>query len=200
MLFQRKAVWKGVALLIFVVVAVGFTLFLRNTYNSHFIWLIDRFGLPGIFGIGVFTNAPVIAPVTGFAVIPFVLDIARQHNDAAVIVLYALGGAVGESTGYLTGVAGKDITRLERGRFYGLLQRWFVRERRGRTFFLLIFLAFVTSPYDFIAIFIGGVRYPYPLFFLATFVGRIGKYAVIVLLGEEFCRWADHVVILRWIC
>jgi len=199
MLFQKKATWKGIALLCIVVIAVGFTLFLRNTYNSHFIWLIARFGLPGIFGIGVFTNAPVIAPVAGFVTIPFVLDIAKQHNDVAVIVLYALGGAVGESTGYLTGVAGKDITRLERGRFYRLLQRWFVKERRGRTFFLLVLLAFVASPYDLIAIFIGGVRYPYPLFFLATLIGRMGKYALIVLLGEEFCSWASQ-GILGWVC
>ncbi len=198
--FVQKTTWKGIALLFVVIGAICVTLFLRNAYNAHFTWLVAQFGLPGIFGIGVFTNAPIIAPMTGFAFLPFVLNIAHQHNDALVILLYAFGGVIGESTAYLAGVAGKDLSRLEKRRSYKLLQGWFVEKRRGRTFFLMAFLALVPSPYDVIVLGIGAMRYPYPLFFLATLMGRTGKYALMIFLGDEFCLWANQIWILKWFC
>tara|TARA_Y100000310_G_scaffold344991_1_gene460988 strand:- start:618 stop:1220 length:603 start_codon:yes stop_codon:yes gene_type:complete len=198
--FQGKPTWKGIALLLIVASVIGGTLFLREVYNSQFTWLVAHFGLPGVVGIGIFTNAPVIAPLTGFALIPFVLDIAEQHNSAMVILLYALGGAIGESTAYLVGVAGKNISQLEKRRFYRFLQKWFLEKDRRLTFSGLVFFALIPSPYDIITIAVGGVRYPYLLFFLATLLGRMGKYTAIVLLGGEFCLWAERLPILSWVC
>ena len=217
MSFRDFGTWKGIALLIVVIFLIVVTLVLRNVFDSQLDALAASHGLLGILLIGLGTNAPFLVPLTGLAIVPIILDIAAQNNKIYVTFWYAVGGTLGESIAYVAGVAGKDIVHLEDSRFY----KWLINSRlfiwitnfllyrlirkfygwiRKSNFVDLTLLALVPSPYDLISFAAGRARYPYWLYVLATFLGRSGKYGIIVFFGTEFCEIVGELPIVRFVC
>jgi membrane protein YqaA with SNARE-associated domain len=143
----------------------------------------EGWGTLGYFGVFIVTalaNASVFIPV------PYPGLIARLATDLnvyGVAFLGAAGSAVGESTAYLVGRAGKSV--VEQNRFYLWLQRQLRTPRRA--FLILFVLSAPPNPFfDVAGLTAGSVGVPYPLFVAATFSGRIIRMLILANLGRTF--------------
>lgn len=136
-----------------------------------------------VFGVTALANASVIVPV------PYPGIVARFASVLGDVWGVALAGAagstVGEGTAFLVGRAGKGI--VEDTRFY----RWLKGQLRTplRAFIVLFLLSAPPNPFfDIAGLTAGTLGVPFPLFFGATFLGRIIKMLFFAGLGQQLLR------------
>lgn len=131
------------------------------------------------FGVTALANASVVVPL------PYPGIIARMAvvlgDPLGVALAGAIGSALGESTAFLVGRAGKAV--VEETAFYRWLQRQL--HRPSRAFIVLLVLSTPPNPFfDIAGITAGTLGVPYWIFLLATFLGRIIKMLIFVGLGQ----------------
>jgi uncharacterized membrane protein YdjX (TVP38/TMEM64 family) len=132
----------------------------------------------GVFVLTFLNSCTVIFPAPGMAL---VLAAASKWNPALVAVAAAIGGSLGEITGYYVGRAGKSVLVSEQSEIYKRAKRW-MRRYGG---WVVTFLAMVPlAPFDIVGIVAGGLKFPLGKFLLFAFLGRLPRTFVEVYFGR----------------
>lgn len=145
---------------------------------------VRGYGLLGYvvaFGVTALANASVVVPVPYPGLIAALGSVVG--NALGVAVAGAAGSTLGESTAFLVGRAGKGV--VEDTRF----GRWVRHQLRTplRAFVVLFLLSAPPNPFfDVAGLTAGSVGVSYPVFFGATFLGRIIKLLIFIELGQQW--------------
>jgi len=139
------------------------------------------YGYPGIFLIALMTNATVLLPAPGIAV---VFAMGAIFEPAYVALAAGTGGALGELSGYLAGFSGQAIA--ERTRVYEKIFRWV--EKYG--FFAVLVLAAIPNPFfDAAGVAAGIMKMPLLRFLLAVWIGVTIKMFLFAWVGSTSLAW-----------
>ncbi len=133
-----------------------------------------NYGYLGVLLITLLANASVFVPVPYPGV---VVKLAQELDFVLIALLGATGSVVGETTAFFVGRAGKGV--VEETRFY----RWLRRQLRTPLRALVILFALSAPPnpfFDVAGLTAGSLNVPFPIFFAATFFGRLVRF---LLLG-----------------
>jgi uncharacterized membrane protein YdjX (TVP38/TMEM64 family) len=158
-----------IALLASVSLTVGVVLIADDLRN------LAGLGYLGVFAVAVLSNATVVLPVPGIAV---VFAGGGVLNPLLVALVAGVGEPLGELTGYLAGYAGsaivEDSERFARVRGY--------MQKNG--FLTLFVLSAVPNPlFDLAGIAAGMMRVPVARFLLACWLGKTLKSLAIAYIG-----------------
>ena len=142
--------------------------------------IFGNYAYGGVFLITLIANATVVIPIP---YIPVVARIAAEVDSVAlVILLSALGSALGESVAFFVGRSGKGV--IEETRFYTWVQRQL--QHPWRAFLLLFALAAPPNPvFDIAGLSAGALGLPYWMFFTAVFLGRTIRMGLISVAGLQ---------------
>ena len=141
---------------------------------------IDRvatYGYAGVFIASFLASTTIIFPAPGVAV---VVVAAALFHPAWVAVVAAVGGSLGEFTGYLAGYGGRIAIGERYGGRYQKAEGWMKRQGTV-TLALFAFLPFLL--FDLVGIAAGALRFPFWKFLLACFVGRLPRSFIEAYLG-----------------
>lgn len=110
------------------------------------------YGYPGIFIIAFLTNATVLLPAPGIAV---VFAMGAVFNPIAVAIVAGMGGALGELSGYLAGFSGQAV--VEKVNIYDKMTNWL---KRNGSLTILILAALPNPFFDIAGIAAGALKMP----------------------------------------
>ena len=142
---------------------------------------LAAYGYPGIFAISLLSNATVLLPAPGLAI---VFTMGNVFHPLGVALAAGTGGALGELSGYLAGFSGQPV--IERMDIYERITPWV--EKYGT---LAIFLlAAVPNPFfDLAGIAAGVAKIPIKQFLLACWIGQLIKTSVFAYAGAASLDW-----------
>jgi membrane protein YqaA with SNARE-associated domain len=143
---------------------------------------LAAYGYGGIFvvtflgALSLFIPGPtmVAAYVIGSVLNPFWVSLAA-----------GLGSALGESSGYLAGRSSRAVVvpRARGDAWYWRITRWV----EARPFLAVFLLSAIPNPLtDLSGLVAGRMKYAYPLFLLATFLGKSIRFGISAYLGARF--------------
>jgi len=139
------------------------------------------YGYPGIFLIALMTNATVLLPAPGIAV---VFAMGAIFNPLGIALAAGAGGALGELSGYLAGFSGQAV--VEKTRIYERLHAWI--QRRG--FWAVLLLAAMPNPFfDVAGVAAGMLKMPLRTFLLAVWIGVTLKMFLFAWVGSTSLVW-----------
>lgn len=139
------------------------------------------FGYPGIFLIVLISYATILVPVPGLAI---VFAMSGMFHPLGVALAAALGGAVGEMSGYLAGFSGRAV--IENWKRYEKITAW-VQKYGGPA---ILVLAAIPNPFfDLVGVAAGVLKMPIHKFFLWVLPGQIIKMLVIAYAGSLSLGW-----------
>jgi len=131
-----------------------------------------------VFGVTLVANMTVIAPVPIAVIV--MITVAQNWNPVLAALSAALGGSIGELTGYFAGYTGRKIAISNEFVSMTKIEHWV--NRWGP--WAIAFLAFQPIiPFDIGGIAAGAVRMPLPKFMLALFAGKLPKYILLAYIG-----------------
>ncbi len=136
---------------------------------------LGKYGYLGAFLISLLSNATIVIPAPGWAVIS---ALAIIFNPWLIGVLAGLGAAIGQLTGYFLGYSGqlmiKDTSRYQK------LISWM--QRRGP---LVIFLfTLIPNPFvDIVGVGAGVLKFPFLKFLFFCTIAAIPKYLFFAIVG-----------------
>ncbi len=116
--------------------------------------------------------------------------IGSALNPLLVSLIAGLGSAIGETTGYTAGYATRALIPgfagqepEERKTWYWRIFNWMLRYP-----FLTLFLFSAVPNFltDISGLIAGRIRYPYPRYLLATFLGKTVRFGIGAYLGAYF--------------
>ncbi len=162
-------------LILILVLAIAITLFLFFLQNPEKIKEFEKYGYPGAFLISLVSSATVILPAPG---ILLVIAIGTTLNSVLVGLISAVGGSIGEMTGYMLGYSGRGFARSNK--MLVRAEGWM--RRRG---FLTVFLFSLIPllPFDVVGVVSGALRFPIWKFLLACFLGKTLLTIVLIQTG-----------------
>ena len=161
-----------VSVLIFTV-GINFLIF----YFRKSIERLSKWGYIGIFFASLLSNATILAPSPVFGLI--VVE-GRVLNPYIVGLISALGGTLGELTGYLAGYGGQVVLGE-----HPQLEEWI----QTHGFLAIVLLAATPNPFfDIAGIIAGLTHFPVEQFLAATFIGTCIKYTLMALSGKYFLK------------
>lgn len=138
---------------------------------------IGAYGYVGIFLVSLIGNLTIVFPFPAFV---FIFAMGSVLNPWLVGLAGALGGALGETTGYLLGAGSREVVIDKYGKKLKKAKSW--TEKHG-IFPVIIFFALTPLPSDIIGIFAGLIRYDFKKFLLANFIGKLGLNILIAFAG-----------------
>jgi len=148
-MIQKKHILT-LARILALVAVIGISIFVYSIRDQASEFAI--YGYPGIFVIAFLSNATVLLPAPGIAV---VFAMGGVFNPIAVGLAAGAGGSLGELSGYLAGFSGQAI--IEQVDVYERLVLWMTRN--GNLTILL--LAALPNPFfDLTGIAAGALKMP----------------------------------------
>lgn len=139
---------------------------------------LGSFGYLGAFLAAGVANATVLVPVPYY---PLVLRLGQVLNPWGVAAVAAAGSVLGELVAFYLGRSGRGA--VEQTRFYLWVQRQL--SHRWRAPLVLFALSAPPSPFfDVAGLLAGALGIPLWIFASATFLGRMVRMLLIVLLGQ----------------
>jgi uncharacterized membrane protein YdjX (TVP38/TMEM64 family) len=171
----RKNRWFRLAIVFVVIVALSLALmYLFNWLLApvkddlrHYAWLAYLV----VFGVALAANMTIVAPVYVFT--PIMVAAADIYNPALIALAAALGGSIGEMSGYFAGAVGKKIVFSEYPEAYEKVSGWV--DKYG--VLAIAVLAFQpVFPFDVAGIVAGATKMPAHRFYIACFLGKFPKY------------------------
>jgi len=180
--FSKKFFIIGAALVLFVIALIYF--YSSNTEAFHDI--VKTYGLLGLFFGAIIANASILLPIP-IDIFVFLLGgenfLGLGILSALVMgVVVGLGSAIGEMSGYMIGFMGSE--GIEHFTHEELKKIKEIKSRIKNFGSLFIALgAFTPFPFDVIGIGAGLLRYDIKKFFIACFIGKAARYAVIAYAG-----------------
>ncbi len=135
-------------------------------------WLTGQFqlrsvGFPGIWLLNFIASASIVVPVPGIAAVCLAATPSVGLNPVAIGVVAGSAEALGEMTGYMGGMTGRNM--ITRRSWYPRVRKWV--ERHGGL--LLFFMAIIPNPtFDIVGIAAGSIGYPVKRFLAILFVAK----------------------------
>ena len=140
-----------------------------------------KLGYFGVFLINLIASATIVVPIPGLG-ITFVS--AAVLSWPLVGLASGIGQALGESTGYLAGYGGGVV--VEDQKWYPRVQYWM----KHYGFLTLFILAAIPNPLiDLAGMTAGVMKYSYPKFLLAVWLGKTLKSLVFAWAGAHSASW-----------
>ena len=155
-------------------VVVGITLYIYSIRDR--VEQFAGFGYPGIFLIALLANATILLPAPGVAVI---YAMGGIFNPFGVAVAAALGGTIGELSGYLAGFSGQGV--VERMDVYNRVKPW-VDKYGGWS--ILVLSAIPNPFFDLAGMAAGVAKMPLSTFMLFSGIGQLIKMTIFALAGH----------------
>ncbi len=138
-------------------------------------------GYPGIFIVVLLSNATILFPAPGGAI---VYAMGGIFNPLGVALAAGTGGAIGEMTGYIAGVSGRAV--IERTDVYERIAPY-VRKFGPWTVFVM---AAIPNPFfDLAGIAAGVLKMSVWQFFLAVWAGQLIKMLILAYAGALSLGW-----------
>jgi len=176
----RRMLPSALTILITLLIALGVYL-LRGHLRD-----LGAYGLPGLFLVSVLSNATLLLPVPGLAL---VFAMGSVYSPVAVGIVAGVGGALGELTGYAAGRAGAVV--IEDRRLYEQVQRYM----RKYGLLTIIVLSIVPNPLiDLAGIASGALRLPVWQFLLACIVGKTIKTTLFAFAGAGSIVFLEQLI------
>ena len=167
----------GALLLIGILAIAAFFLLSREVRPEEVLRIL---GPPGVSVVMFFSSATVLLPAPGLAAV-IGAGASNQFNPWAIGLFAGLGASLGELTGYLVGVGGRQVLHVgERSRWVGrgeyFMRRW--------GFLTILVMASIPNPFfDAVGIIAGSLRYSWRRLWVACFIGNTVKYTIVALSG-----------------
>lgn len=137
---------------------------------------LKELGYLGAFLSSILTNATILIPAPGWAVIAFLATIL---NPWLVGLLAGLGAVIGQMTGYFLGYSGRFIIKKDNPR-HQKITNW-MQKHGSLTIFLF---ALIPNPFSDIPGAIAGIsKFPILKFILFCTLGNIPKHLFFALVG-----------------
>ena len=138
---------------------------------------LDRYAFVAylvVFVVALIANLTVMAPVP--IAVSIMITVAQNWNPVLSALAAALGGSIGELSGYYAGYAGRKIAIANDfvgfNRVEGWINRWGA--------WAIVFLAFQpVIPFDVGGLIAGAARMPLRKFLPALFAGKFPKYILL---------------------
>lgn len=128
-------------------------------------------GFIGEFALGFLSTATVFIP--GIAIIPIAQILEITDHAFISIIAISLGSAIGELSSYFIGIGSKNL--INKG--FNKSQEELLKKYGPFAIFLL---SFIPNPFfDAVGIFAGFLKMPIPIYLIATFFGKVLRYALI---------------------
>lgn len=170
---QRSQAWGNLARITALLLVIGITVYIysiRERIDEYAIY-----GYPGIFVIALLTNATVLLPAPGVAV---VYAMGGIFNPLGVTLAAGTGGAIGELSGYLAGFSGQAV--IDRTEFFIKVQPWILKYGP----WAILLLAAIPNPFFDTAGIVAGIsKMPLGRFLLACWVGQLLKMGMFAFAG-----------------
>ncbi|MCZ6538840.1 MAG: VTT domain-containing protein [Chloroflexi bacterium] len=153
-------------------------------------WLdVQKTGYWGVFAVNLVGSAAVVIPIPGLIAVTAAAAPALGLNFVLLAALGAVGSTTGELTGYLAGYGSQGVA--QKSRYYSRISDWVAR--RGG--FALFVLAAVPNPlFDVGGIAAGSLGYPISRFVLWVGLGKLIKFLVFAYAGRQGISWLLDVV------
>jgi len=180
--------WLKLAVLFIIVVAISLALawFFNRLLApvkddlQQYAWLAYLV----VFGISLVANMTIIAPVYVFT--PIMVAAAGIYHPALIALAAAMGGAIGEMSGYFAGSVGKKIVFKDYPEAYEKISSWV--DKYGAL--AIAFLAFQpVLPFDIAGMVAGATKMRAAKFLIACFIGKFPKYLLVCYFYDVF---QDH--------
>ncbi|MEN8173108.1 MAG: VTT domain-containing protein [Chloroflexota bacterium] len=142
---------------------------------------LAAYGYPGIFLIAFLSNATVLMPAPGIAV---VFTMGAVFNPLGVALAAGSGGALGELSGYLAGFGGQVL--IERSPVYERTIRW-MRKYGSPT--ILILAALPNPFFDIAGLAAGALKMPWHKFLFWCWIGVTIKMLAFAWAGAYSLTW-----------
>lgn len=157
---------------------LGFSIYVF--LNRQQIQRFERYGYPGIFLISLLSNFTIIFPVPG---VLFTSAMGAVFDPFWVAVTAGLGAALGETSAYLAGSAGKFV--VEKKEWYEKIMQ--AMQKYG--VWIILALAVIPNPlFDLAGVAAGVLRIPLWKFLLVCAIGKIVKMLVFSYSGFSILR------------
>jgi membrane protein DedA with SNARE-associated domain len=141
-------------------------------------------GYAGAFLAMLASNATLILPAPGLVI---VFALGNSLNPILVGLCGASGAALGELTGYVTGLSG--VVVMENTRAASRIKYWMERNGALTIFVLSIF----PNPFfDIAGLMAGAGKMPVWKFLLTAFLGKTIQAITIALAGALSLSWVEH--------
>ncbi len=160
------------------IVSFGLAYLLQRTLPKSSLPQVASLAYATVFGVSILTNLSVVVPVP-FAV-TIMVAAATEWNPVLVALAAALGGSIGELSGYYAGYLGKKIAITGEVPGYQRIERWIQRWGVWAIFFLALQPIIPFAIGGFIA---GAARMPIRKFLPALFLGKFPKYLILTYAG-----------------
>lgn len=148
---------------------------------------IDRVGLAGVWFFSFIGAASIFVPVPGLAAVCIAAAPAFGFNPVVIGIVAGSAEALGEMTGYLAGMSGKNI--LERNRLYPRFRDLLLR--RGGP--ILFFGSVIPNPFfDVMGIAAGSILYPVRKFLFYIFIAKSIKSTGIAYACYQGITWIER--------
>ena len=135
-------------------------------------WLLGQFelktvGFAGVWILSFIGSASIIIPVPGLAAVCLAGTPEVGLHPVAIGVVAGSAEALGEMTGYLAGVSGRNF--VARHKWYPRIQEWM---RRYGIVFLFVMSVIPNPTFDIVGIAAGSIAYPVRRFLAILFVAK----------------------------
>jgi membrane protein DedA with SNARE-associated domain len=142
---------------------------------------LASYGYPGIFLIALLSNATVLLPAPGIAI---VFTMGAVFNPWGVALAAGAGGALGELSGYLAGFGGQLL--VERTSIYHQFYKW-MQKYGSPTIFIL---AALPNPFfDIAGLAAGSLKMPWRHFLFWCWLGVTVKMLAFAWAGAYSLTW-----------
>jgi len=176
---HKNKTWLTVARILAILVVIALTVFIYSIRDEA--EELAVYGYPGIFLLSFLTNATVLLPAPGIAV---VFAMGAIFNPFYIALAAGAGGALGELSGYLAGFSGQAV--IEQTNIYERFHGWI--ERNG--FPAVLILAAIPNPFfDAAGIAAGILKMPLIRFLVAVWIGVTIKMFLFAWIGSTSLSW-----------
>ena len=149
---------------------------------------VSKWGYIGVFLVSLISSASIIFPIPIFILI---FTFGSILNPFLLALVAAIGSTIGETTGYLLGLGGKEILEKRYGRQLKMIKKMF--QKYGSIAWIII-LGASPLPDDIAGIFCGVIKYDFKKYFIATFIGKLILYLILAYSGHYSIGWVlDYV-------
>lgn len=176
---SKSSFFLTFARILAILVVIALTVFIYSVRDQA--EDLQEFGYLGIFIIAFMTNATVLLPAPGIAV---VFAMGAIFNPIYIALSAGAGGALGELSGYLAGFSGQAI--VENTNIYSRFNHWI--EKHG--FLTILVLAAIPNPFfDVAGVAAGILKMPISRFLLAVWIGVTIKMFIFAWVGSTSLSW-----------
>ena len=169
-------------LTLLLVVAISVSLFFFGGDPERLAEL-KNYGYLGAFLVSLISNTSIILPIPGIIVLS---ALGATLNPVLVGLIGAVGGVIGEITGFGFGYSGRGVMRGSR--LYIRAEKWM---RRWGGWAVFVFAAVPLPVLDIAGVVAGVLGFPLRKFLLVVWVGKSLKYVALVSVGA----WGWEVVL-----